>query len=305
VNRFLAVRSRSLGVALLLAGCSQEVPHRKGELPLGVVAELGGLTVRAETVERIASAQHLSVSAALSRALDDALFSLEASARHEPATRSVIERGALARALLEAFERDARDRGPATDAEIEAVTRARWVELDRPAAVRVTHAVAVAKNPGEAVAARRKAEAIARAVAGIRDPAEFIKAARAVPPDGVEVHAERLPYIAADGRGFVLEREPAVAGEYDRRFAAAANAIQKLGEQSSVVESDFGYHVILLEERVPERRISLADRRGGLRSEIVSRRANTYKRELLEQLSASSRIEIRRDFEALSGALAK
>ena len=46
-----------------------------------------------------------------------------------------------------------------------------------------------------------------------------------------------------------------------------------------------------------------ADRRVGLRSEIVSRRANGHKRQLLEQLSVSTRIEIRRDFEALSGKL--
>ncbi len=289
----------------LSVGCGAEPPTRRNEkLAAGVLARVGDLAIAQVTVERIAAAQGLDGAAALDRALSDARFALAARESLPAVTQVVIERAALARALLEGIAAHARDAGPPSDGEVEELTRQRWVELDRPAAVRVTHAVALQKKPSDAAAARAIAEQLSRALAGIREPSAFIAAARAVTGNGIEIRAERLPYIAADGRGFSFEPAPAAAGHFDPRFAAAANALLHAGEQSGVVESDFGYHVILLEERLPARHVPLAERRAALTAEILSRRAERERRELVTRLRGATTVEVARDFEAVTGKLA-
>jgi hypothetical protein len=249
-------------------------------------------------VQSIASTQTISPSQALDRAVSDAVFAAEARERLPAGFRATIERAALSRALLETLVREAHLAGAPTDAEVDEVTRARWTDLDRPPSVRVTHAVALFAEGGRnRDDARRVAEAIARSVRGVLAPAAFIGAAQAVPAGSVRVRAERLPFIAADGRGISTDPEHAPDAEFDPTFAKAANSLSKVGEQSELVETSFGFHVILLEERLPERRVPLEDRRRALGPEVLARRADNLRRVLIQRLRQATPVELSRNNE--------
>lgn len=278
---------------------------RAGALTEGVVATVAQAAIHQRTVGRIQAAKSLSVDEALQRAVVDALFAQGAEATLPDATQRVIVRGALARALLESLQKEAEQRGPPTDEEVEEIRRERWADVDRPPGVRVTHAVALSPvGSANTAAARAVAQAIAEATRGISEPEAFLAAARSVPTGAVQVRAERLQPFTRDGRIFSMEGAPIRPGEsLDRAFAEAAHELGTPGEQSGIVESPFGFHVVLLEARLPEHRVPIADLRRVLTPEVVSRRADRAQKALVSSLSSGAQVEVARDFDAQTAGL--
>ncbi|MFO7181693.1 MAG: hypothetical protein DIU78_023535 [Pseudomonadota bacterium] len=293
-------------LVLVTAACDEEAPPvtpTQGELPPGVVARAGEESVRIQTVERVAAAQNVAPEIARERALSDALFAAEAVRTVHPAVRRVVERGVLARAVLEEIARAAAAEGLPSDAELDAIVAERWVELDRPESARVTHAVALfPKEGGGRDEALRVARAIEAAVRDVSEPEAFISAARAVPHgDAVEVRVERLPPMTPDGRGWTSSLSgDHPAGTYELAFARAANALTHPGERSGLVETSHGFHVLLLEERYPARRVPRADLRRALAPEVQARRARERERALRDRLENETVIEVARNFDALT-----
>jgi hypothetical protein len=260
----------------------------------GVVASVADDSIAGATVGRIASAQGLDVRAACDRAIADALFAAEArrALESKPAIRS-IETATLARAVLEQLLRDARAQGPARDDEIEPFTRERWVDLDRPSSARTIHAVVVVKQPPDKPRARALANQIAEATRVATKSAEFKKLAEAVPRDNLEVRVEPLPPTTPDGRSFE-PNDPSVRQQFDEDFARAANAIAEVGTNSGVVESKFGFHVIHLVERLPEKRVSLEERRRLLSEDVMAKRAALAEQRMLDGLRQATPIQVDR-----------
>lgn len=297
-----------LGLALvaLLAGCSSAAERpstQAAELPEGIVARVGALDIGEQAVREIGRAQGIVPRAALERAVSDALFALAAT--HEladPALDPVTTRSAHARALLEILADRARAGGPASDDEIARLTAERWTELDRPPTARTTHVVVRVKKPEEDAPARALAGRIAQELSGIRDRDEFEKRAKAVPQGDLEVRVERLPAVAGDGRTYLPERvgQAQEGSTFDKDFAAEAVALREPGDQSPVVKTAFGYHVIFLEERFPEHRVSLEERRSLLAPEVRARRAQTELKSLVSELRRSAAIEVSRSADDLT-----
>ena len=288
-------------------GCSGPVDGaapvaQRVHLPAGLAARVGTDEIALSTVTAIARAQHLALPAARELAARDAV--LAAGAREAFAGGAIIpvvERGAHARALLETFKAEAAARGPATDAEVTELSALRWQEFDRPQTVRVTHAVAIVTKPEQDAPARAIAERIFEAVRGVRDPEEFIRLAQAVPHVGVEVRAERLPAVTRDGRTYYPEgAPPEIANQrFDEDFAKAGHALA-VGQISEPAKSVFGYHVILCEARLPEKRVPFEERRALLADEVQKARAERSKQDLLVGLSSTTSILITRSVEDLT-----
>jgi hypothetical protein len=284
---------------MVALACSQVTntpqPLRRAHLPVGVVAQVGADEIALSTVQRIVDAQHVSPKEARDRALSDAVFAAAArSSLDNGSLVPVVERAAWARALLEVMKHDALARGPASDAEVAVLTAQRWRELDRPESVRTTHAVALVAKPEDDAKARAVAQQIHDAVSNAASPEEFMRLAKAVPHDGVDVRIERLPAVTADARVYDPDKPAGDTNQsFDPDFAKAAYALQP-GQISEPAKSSFGYHVIFCEARLPEARMPLEQRRQLLHDDAIKGRAEHAKQELLASLGAAQPIPISR-----------
>jgi peptidyl-prolyl cis-trans isomerase C len=168
--------------------------------------------------------------------------------------------------------------------------------------VRTAHVVVLVKRPEQDAPARALAERLARELEGVKTAGEFVERAKALAVADLELRAERLPPVTADGRSFDPSN-PSAASDQDRfdlDFAAAAHSLALPGDHSPVIKTRFGYHVILLEERIPEERVELEDRRRVLAREVFARRAKDELKKLLEQLHQRTAVDVSRAADELT-----
>lgn len=291
---------------LFLGACfsapSQDVGVTSAKLDDGVAARVGPVELPAETIAKFAAAQGLGLEEARDRAIRDALLGLGAT-KEQLGESTMIRpavRARLARARLAAIETETAH-PPPTDEEVEEATAAHFLDLDRPRGFRVIHAVVrvPAKADDEAKKkARGVAQRVAQAVADANDASEFEARAKDVATDGLELRVETLEPVAADGR--VLHPS---SGEYVEAFAAAAARLSTRGEKSPVVESEFGFHVMMLLETTPEKRVPLKERRALLTDEIIATRARKATEAVLERLRSERKVQVERSAFALVDGL--
>lgn len=291
----------------LAFGCSSSgaPPPSSGRaaLPAGVLARAGAELVAAATVVRIAERQGVVAADAVQLAVSDALFAQAARLQLPSATIRSVQRAASARALLERLAADA-SKTPPTSEELAELAKERWLDVARPDAVRVTHVVVLNDKPEKSAAARALADKLALALA--LTPAtrseDFVAISKAFPAEGFEVRTESLPLATSDGRLF--ERTElgfaAKKGGLDLTFSRAANALTEVGQQSPVVETSFGFHIMRLEERVPGLTVAQPELAAMLGPDVLARRGAALRRELLDKLRATSAIQVERAADELT-----
>jgi hypothetical protein len=283
----LPVASRSSLVAVLLraslcvalpglgcAGGSEGAAPRQDTRMVSVAASVVDAIARERGMSRAQAFELVREDALLARYLED----------RAPELGRWIERAVLAREVLAALGAEAKAGGPPTDAEVEAITRARFWELDRPRMVAVSHAVVLSE--AEDPAARALAERIGTATASAKTSAEFEAAAQAVEAGRFSVKVEAVLPVTADGRAVDPARPPPAGPavqHYDREFAAAAQRLTRPGEQSPVLRSAFGYHVLYARAITPPQQPGLDERRSLLHDEIMSQRAAALSAKVLER----------------------
>lgn len=303
-----------IAVGLALASCEAPAPpsppaSSAGPDDASIVARVGDISITAAQVAGIAAAQRVSPGTARDLAVHDALLASEARARGLDADREIhlAESAVLARVLVQDISLVTAAQGPVTDAELDAVTERHWTDLDRPDAARTVHAVVLWKKDPSADT-RAKAAAVADAIRtaiapaadlaahsepqrdprGTEDPAieVFRKAANAVAKGAFDVRVEPLPPVVADGRTL-----KGGADHLEEPFARAALALVHRGDVSTVIETSFGLHVILLLERIPGHTVPREERRAMVRDEVLSSRARTEKDRLLDGLRTRAAID--------------
>jgi parvulin-like peptidyl-prolyl isomerase len=269
------------------------------------LARVGDETVSSAFVLEVARRHRLDARAARDRAVADALFALEARERLKGSGLvATVERSVWAEALLDELRLEAEARGPATAAELGALRRERWQRLDRPVSVATVHAVALVKSADQDAAAAQVAAEIQEATRGLSDPKEFADAANRVPSDGIEKRVESLPHVTRDGRAVQFDPGvPVASGGFDPAYAAAAHAIAEEGGHSPVVKTPFGYHVILLVERVDAQRYSDEQLRKQFADEVVQRRVRDGLERLTSTLKKQATVEQSRNVEQLTARL--
>jgi len=299
-------------IGMLLAACSSPAPQATrsgGPLKPGIIARVGSEELSAEFVAAVAARQGLSPTQASEWVVLEALLAQAAPSRFEGSGLvAVSQRSAHARALLDELKAAARRTGAPSEDELRKLRDERWMDFDRPVSVRTAHAVVIVKSPADDAAARAVAERIAAATQGALDPQKFWELANAVDAGSLDKRVEGLPLMTEDGRAVYLDpadprrqRPP----RFDLDFARAAHAIPAVGGQSGVVKSAFGYHVIMLAERVAPQRYELSSLRGKLAAEVYDQRSGQLLSELLARLERETPVERARNVEELTASVAR
>jgi hypothetical protein len=304
-----SARMVTLFLASVLTACSTKPTPRpspgpaSSALPVGIVATVGSLAVAEEAIVSVANAQQIPPRQAADGEVRDALFAAAAIQRgyeDAPEVRTAL-RGRLARARLEMLRQEAAA-GPVTDAEVREATARHFVDLDRPPAFRVVHAVVMVPQKAttvERAKAKSVAERIAERVASISSADEFKERAESIDHEGFEVRVETLKPVAADGRIVDVEHPAAEEHSLLPSFARAAARLTEPGQKSGIVLTDYGFHIIMLLERTAPYVVALEDRRQMLHDEIITDRAKRMKKELLDQLRSISAPMVERAADAI------
>ena len=281
------------------------------------VAHVGDVSILPQQIARIAAAQRVTRAEARDLAVHDALFALEARSRQLDADRDIdLRRTALlARAFIEDINTAAEARGPVTDAELDEVTARHWTELDRPEAARTTHAVVMLPKdapPATRAKAIAIAEVIHKAIAPASEAARtsapsadpraddpafpaFRTAATQVDAGDLQIRVESLPPVVADGRTLTSQ------ATLETTFAKAAIALQRRGDVSPIVETSYGFHVVMLLERIPSQIVPREERRRVVREEVLTDRARREREKVLTELRETVKID--RSLDALLAAV--
>jgi hypothetical protein len=305
----MTVRVVCVALVAMISGLScsgertQPPPAEQAALGGEVAARVGTDVIPMSLVIKVANVQHITAREALRRLVDDAVSANAARARgldkQLPASWRLTS--ARARFAADRLASDAKLAGLPTDEEVAQLTARYWREVDRPAAIHVVHVLAQRpKTPDRAAEAlaRAFAEKARDAVVSAKSSEEFQEKAKALPHPGVEVVVQGLPAFTRETK--VTEGND---GVMDKAFTKAAFELAEVGDTSPVIESEFGWHVIRLEERIPEQRMPLEARRIAFTDEAYTLRASTATAARLTAQRAATPIEIAPSAEQLMRSL--
>lgn len=220
---------------------------------------------------------------------------------------SQVERSVLARGLLESIYDQARKLGQPTERELREITSERWPEFDRPAAAQTTHFVVRVREGQPVARAELLARRLAEAVHACKTSEDFRTIVDAFPKEsGLEVVAESLPPVTSDGRSLRMKSDGQISGagpSFDPKFAQAANSLVKEGEQSEIVRSSFGLHVIRLDHKFPSQRASIETQREQLTDEVYLRRARQETDHCIENARQRYPVKVETSFQEVVAQL--
>ncbi|HEX6829629.1 MAG TPA: peptidylprolyl isomerase, partial [Burkholderiales bacterium] len=166
---------------------------------------------------------------------------------------------------------------PVTDADIHEFYVANPDKFKRPEQARARH-VLIRVHPGADAAQRQAARArIEEVLAKARKGGDFAELARKYSEDS----------SASLGGDLGLFPRGRMVAPFDEAVFSL-----KAGQVSDVVETEYGYHVIKLEERIPQRVVTEDEARERIRAAMTAARRDEAVREGVKALRAQARIQV-------------
>lgn len=304
------VRLIAAWLAVTISGCGTErrdgvhgVPQQVLSDP-DAVAKVGESRISLEMLGKATSAGTSTTRRALEHLIEARVLGRFAELGGLQLGRyQTVRRAVLARALLEQLEARAKQPETPTNDEVESMTAERWIEFDRGEAFRtchvVIHANTLTQDQGEKIAKR-----LAESMRPHTNCEDFLEHAKSLSIPDAKLTAEELPAVLVDGRSVLVDGkgEPVEEGpRLDEAFARAVHQLGTPGDQSAVVRTRFGWHVILLAAKISEKRLSFAQRREALTVDIHRRRASEASEAVLAQCRKNVPMSVdRSSIEAMS-----
>jgi hypothetical protein len=208
----------------------------------------------------------------------------------DPARARVVRRGELARSLIEKTESEANAQGPVTQAELRAEYDHRWLDFNRPRALRTVQVFFPVEPPLQDEVQRQNAERLWKAVQGTHNLQEFGKQARPILDEMKSAQVYEMPPLAKDGRIVpILPNDRNVSG-ISKHLAEAVAALDSAGDISAVVGTEHGYQVFFVTEVVSEQVVSQQDVRAELERAVLATRVHAA----LDAISKNPKVPIER-----------
>jgi hypothetical protein len=230
--------------------------------------------------------------------LRNELFRKEAE-RLDPHRTSVVRRAVLARRLIEQTEGQVSESARPGQLELEQEYRRRWLDYDRPRAVRTVQVLFAVPPLAPDQAILEKAQRVREAVRGAHNLEEFAARARPLIGEDKEVFSYDMPPLATDGRIVPsLPQDFQVEG-ISEILARAAGSLENPGEISDVVGSEYGFHIFFATEVIPEQRVPFDAVTAELERAVLGERV----RQELDKISKNGRVPVERRREDISRLL--
>jgi len=226
--------------------------------------------------------------------VSDELFALDAKKRL-PQWSHTIERGVLARALLERWEQEALQERTINDETLEAERSKLWLRYDRPRSVRTGEFFVPVRPMENEEPAYALATQIHTAVLPALNIDDFAMLGRAVETQ-LEPRSHMNPPVAADGRVIPLVPQDAKFEWVDENLAQGATALTEVGQVSPVIATKGGFHILYVTEITPAERPPLSK----IRLELLKESLSVRVRQEQKSMKANSRAKIVRVREDLA-----
>ena len=244
----------ALGVSLVFMGCgsSSDGTESAIDVPSSAFAVVGKDALPFTMLDTVLlGGESASQTADKARLiLRDELFKKEAE-QIDPHRVGVVKRAVLARRFVEQTEAEIAERAPPSRSDLEQEYQRRWLDYDRPRAVRTVQVLFVVRPLVPDQTILEKAKRVREAVRGTHNLDEFAAAARPIIGDDEDVFSYEMPPLATDGRIVPMLPQDFQVEGISEVLAQAAGSLGNPGEMSDVVGSEHGFHIFFATEVIP------------------------------------------------------
>lgn len=282
------LRLLAIGIALVPLGCSEEADQMAavGKVPPHAFAIVGSRALDLSLLELFDPDDRKQMA---KRVVRDELLRAEAE-KVGPARARVIYRGELARRLIQELESEIRETSEITESELREEYARRWLEFDRPRALRTVQVFFPVQPPLDEDLQFANAQRVRAAVEGTHNLEQFGKKARDV-LEGVDEHrVYEMPPLSRDGRIVPMNAKDRNVGGVSKHLAEAVGQLSHAGDISDVVGTEDGYHVFFVTEVIPKRVVPFDSVRKQLERAVFAGRVE----QALDAISKAPRVKVER-----------